>query len=755
MTEILITSSVLILALLLLRKLFQKTLSRRVQYALWGLVLLRLLIPFNLPTPGFSVLTAVRPVEHTVTETMAEQPIYVPVAQAPLEEQPKARIAKPENTLIPVGQSVWIAQEEQQTAVQYKRISVQTILFWVWLAGCVTAAALLLLTNVRFWLWLRKVRKPFEAENCKRRVYLVEAGLPAPCLFGLFRPAIYLTPGAAETPKSLRHVLAHETTHARHLDHVWTFLKSVCLALYWFDPLVWAAAAASKTDCELACDEGALARLEEEDRIPYGETLLSLAVVRETGNPMLAATAMTTGKKRLKERIVRIANKSRQTVAVLVAVSLLVGAVSACTFTENKEKVIRILTDLGNNAKSAADVSLFPSLDAQGALETAMRVLNVELPEGFRVEVELMPTNADEYQTRLERLRIEIMAGEGPDIYVLSTADLYGPMLDPWECIFPDTERAMLDERFLNLDDYMGKAELMEFDKMNPTIMEAGCTPEGRFVLPMAYSFSAARITEPVNDTGAGWFDVMRGDDDALKNFYAIAAFWRFRGIFSELVDHETETLLFTEEELYDALSMILELLPPHGELPSREETIRNINIKTDFGPKNGWSNEANGWSLEPQDGAVYLPLRNREGGVSADVTAYIAINSNTPYPDEAFRLVDMMMSKKFQSGELGEYIQYQEVLPVFSWAYGIPVYDDFLQRSQPVHSRQYLTESMYPIWCELRDQITDARILSNMDRELFNLFMRLRWDDITPGDEMRQFIAEKYHEMVRTAGEL
>ena len=68
MKEILITSSVLIAALLLLRRVFRKSISRRAQYALWALVLLRLLVPFNLPALEHNVLTAAEPVtrEYTV-----------------------------------------------------------------------------------------------------------------------------------------------------------------------------------------------------------------------------------------------------------------------------------------------------------------------------------------------------------------------------------------------------------------------------------------------------------------------------------------------------------------------------------------------------------------------------------------------------------------------------------------------------------------------------------------------------------------
>ena len=66
MKEILITSSVLIAALLILRQVFRRSISRRVQYALWGLVLLRLLVPINLPALEHNVLTAAEPVVQNV-----------------------------------------------------------------------------------------------------------------------------------------------------------------------------------------------------------------------------------------------------------------------------------------------------------------------------------------------------------------------------------------------------------------------------------------------------------------------------------------------------------------------------------------------------------------------------------------------------------------------------------------------------------------------------------------------------------------
>ena len=83
MKEVLITSSVLILALLALRGIFRRSLSRRVQYALWGLVALRLLVPVNLPAAQHSVLTAAEPVRTAITERMETPHTLQPRQTAP------------------------------------------------------------------------------------------------------------------------------------------------------------------------------------------------------------------------------------------------------------------------------------------------------------------------------------------------------------------------------------------------------------------------------------------------------------------------------------------------------------------------------------------------------------------------------------------------------------------------------------------------------------------------------------------------
>ena len=334
MNEILITSSVLILALLLLRFLFRNLIPRRVQYALWALVALRLLVPVELPALPLSVLNAGQQTQEAVSITM-EQPVYLmPIQQTPAAEVPSAQTARP-GEVVETGDSFGypVLSQDGQTVTKYaKKATVSQVLGWVWKGGMAVTALFFLSSNLIFWRKLRRERVPYPAEHCTRPVYLCKH-LSTPCLFGFFRPAIYLTPEAVATTERLRHVLLHEETHARHLDPLWSFLRCVCLTVYWFHPLVWVAAIVSRTDCELACDEGALRNLRDDERLDYGRTLLALVPVKRTpANPLLTATTMAAGKKQLKDRITRIARNPKPIVAAVLAAALLAGLAGACTF---------------------------------------------------------------------------------------------------------------------------------------------------------------------------------------------------------------------------------------------------------------------------------------------------------------------------------------------------------------------------------------------------------------------------------------
>jgi beta-lactamase regulating signal transducer with metallopeptidase domain len=339
--DILLGSSVLILALLVLRFLFRKTVSRRVQYALWGLVLLRLLIPVSLPAMKYSVLSASEQVMEPVSR-LAEQPVYreryasYPVTAYTPEELPDPR----PGAVVMEGEGSYGVVDEAGENVVFYRQRLWTpafVLRLLWYGGMAVMALLLLLQNLRFARRLRRTRVRLERAESRYPVYLCD-DIPSPCLFGLFSPTIYVTSAAAKNERTLGYVVAHEETHARHLDPLWSLLRCVCLAVWWFDPLVWLAAHVSRLDCELACDEGVLARLGAEERVPYGETLLALIPLGHGGVSLISATTMTSGKRQMRDRIRRIAEGKRPLVIALAAVLVLAAVVCAVTFTGGKKE---------------------------------------------------------------------------------------------------------------------------------------------------------------------------------------------------------------------------------------------------------------------------------------------------------------------------------------------------------------------------------------------------------------------------------
>ena len=335
MKEILLTSSVLILALLALRRLFRRTISRRMQYTLWALVLVRLLVPLNVGTLAHNVLSAAEPVQ-TAVEKRLETPVLC--MQDGTERHPAQLLSGEESQgdpQSPPSDAAQSAPSDEYSIVTptHRAVALSEALTYVWYAGMLIVGAWFLFTNLRFARALRKARTPYSVEGCRYPVYLVSA-LPSPCLFGVLRPAIYLNNAAAASPELLRFVLAHEQTHARHLDPLWSLLRGLCLTVYWFDPLVWLAAVLSREDGELACDEGTLRALGADERTAYGKTLLALVpVCDKPQNPLLGATTMTSGKRSLKERITRIAENRQAKAAAVFAVVALAALVCAVSFT--------------------------------------------------------------------------------------------------------------------------------------------------------------------------------------------------------------------------------------------------------------------------------------------------------------------------------------------------------------------------------------------------------------------------------------
>lgn len=329
-----VSSSVLILVVIALRYVLRGKLSLRMQYALWLLVLVRLLVPVSFGASDLSVMNAVPERAPTVQQGTDRQDIIGERNDAPANAGTVGVPAQSMSEAAPPNlvQNVTTATV---TAPTVEKTDWARIAKTVWLAGAAALGLVFLAVNLRFGKKLRRSRERVEETDACLPVY--ESGeTDTPCLFGVAKPSIYVTPDTRTEAETLRYALAHEQTHYRHGDNLWAVLRGVCLALHWYNPLVWWAAELSRRDAELACDEATIRRIGESERAAYGRTLIRMTCEKRPAL-LVTATMMTDSGKGLKERISLLVKKPKTAAYTAVAVLLIACLSVACTFTGGRE----------------------------------------------------------------------------------------------------------------------------------------------------------------------------------------------------------------------------------------------------------------------------------------------------------------------------------------------------------------------------------------------------------------------------------
>lgn len=352
-----VSSSVLILVVIALRYVLRGKLSLRMQYALWLLVLVRLLVPVSFGASDLSVMNAVPERAPTVQQRTYKQDIVGERNDAPanagtvgIPAQSMSEAAPPD-----LVQNITTATV---TAPTVEKTDWARIAKTVWLAGAAALGLVFLAVNLRFGKKLRRSRERVEETDACLPVY--ESGeTDTPCLFGVAKPSIYVTPDTRTEAETLRYALAHEQTHYRHGDNLWAVLRGVCLALHWYNPLVWWAAELSRRDAELACDEATIRRIGESERAAYGRTLIRMTCEKRPAL-LVTATMMTDSGKGLKERISLLVKKPKTAAYTAIAVLLIAGLSVACTFTGGRENA-ELAEPFGKNYE-VAEVMYQPSV---------------------------------------------------------------------------------------------------------------------------------------------------------------------------------------------------------------------------------------------------------------------------------------------------------------------------------------------------------------------------------------------------------
>lgn len=277
----------LILAAIFLRFLLKKA-PRRVTCLLWAIVALRLVLPVSIESP-VSLIP-----QTTVALQEAVDTSLIHVEAVP----PWNGAAAPLPTAIGTAQ-----------ASEMHTLPLATI----WAAGMAVMLGYLLISYFRMRYLVR------EAVQEEGNIWVCD-GVTSPFILGVFRPRIYLPSGLSGSSRA--YVMAHEKSHLCCKDHLWKPFAFCLLAMYWFDPLVWAAYWLACRDIEFACDERVIRALKLPERKAYASALLACS----DGRKRVLVCPVAFGETAVVQRIRSVLNYKRPSFwAILVAVILILA----------------------------------------------------------------------------------------------------------------------------------------------------------------------------------------------------------------------------------------------------------------------------------------------------------------------------------------------------------------------------------------------------------------------------------------------
>ena len=298
-----ISASWLVLAVLVLR-LVSKRSPKWMNVLLWGIVALRLMLPFSIE----SALSLIPSAETLSPEVVRFDPaptitsgvsVIDNAVNPPLSEHFSAVPTASVNPLY-----VWTE-----------------IAGWVWLIGL---GAMLLYALVSYLRLRRRVSVSLPVQD---HIYLCDA-ISSPFILGVVKPHIYLPSGLDEVQR--QNVLAHEQAHLARRDHWWKPLGFALLAVYWFNPVLWLAYALLCRDIELACDERVIRTMDESAVKTYSTVLLACSMPRKA----VITCPLAFGEVGVKERVKNALHYKKPAFWV-VAASVAVCIVVAVCFLTN------------------------------------------------------------------------------------------------------------------------------------------------------------------------------------------------------------------------------------------------------------------------------------------------------------------------------------------------------------------------------------------------------------------------------------
>ena len=363
LVQVALYSAAITAGILLFRFIFKNRISSKLQYLMWWLLILRLLMPVT-PDIGlhFNLQDMLLKQAH-----QAELPAPAPVLDVAPASVPNTQSSY-ESVTPAVQPNTDVAPSQHVNPA--KSTDWYSIVFVVWLLGAIGFLGWLIFVKLRYYESLQHLmaggpREVYELYDrcCKELgvkplpLWIVNKSMsPGIAFFG--EPVLLVPLSLCGDESRLRFALLHELTHKKRGDHYMTLLLNILRAVYWFDPVVHFAFSELRADMESACDSDVLAYIGHEQKRGYLTVILDM--FSYDTEPILGMSQIRS--KRMAKRRMKGAFMKNRTSPAFRAITLCIALImSLCCFTTACQSAPEKDTP-GMAAEQTADPSPKPTL---------------------------------------------------------------------------------------------------------------------------------------------------------------------------------------------------------------------------------------------------------------------------------------------------------------------------------------------------------------------------------------------------------
>ncbi len=363
LVQVALYSAAITAGILLFRFIFKNRISSKLQYLMWWLLILRLLMPVT-PDIGlhFNLQDMLLKQAH-----QAELPAPAPVLDVAPASVPNTQSSY-ESVAPAIQPDTDVAPSQHVNPA--KSTDWYSIVFVVWLLGAIGFLGWLIFVKLRYYESLQHLmaggpREVYELYDrcCKELgvkplpLWIVNKSMsPGIAFFG--EPVLLVPLSLCNDESRLRFALLHELTHKKRGDHYMTLLLNILRAVYWFDPVVHFAFSELRSDMESACDSDVLAYIGHEQKRGYLTVILDM--FSYDTEPILGMSQIRS--KRMAKRRMKGAFMKNRTSPAFRAITLCIALImSLCCFTTACQSAPEKDTP-GMAAEQTADPSPKPTL---------------------------------------------------------------------------------------------------------------------------------------------------------------------------------------------------------------------------------------------------------------------------------------------------------------------------------------------------------------------------------------------------------